>query len=380
MALGGTVLMIRVRCRASLFLGGAAGFSEFCRDLGIPALVAPKRKQQSEHVFMSDRQLRAVAQRFVDETPGPHDRTRYESWRSERGKAGERLPSFQTIDVRFGGLAEALPEAELKSKSEAYWRRVLTRIAREVEVVESATGLSRPMIAEWDELRFERPELGLYSAKGLVRMQIMPWRDLVAPNRVWPSDIEALVAKQVDPDGVGKSADEVYWRGVLARIAHEVDVVEAAGLSEPLMREWNDFRAANPDLGLFTANRLTRLQVMPWREFVAANRVWPSDIDGVVAKHLARLAEPQVSKAEAYWRRTLTRIAREIDVVEAAGLSEPFTREWDEFRAANPDLGLYTANTMVVLGVMPWRQLVAADRVWPSDIDGLVANLVEAAA
>lgn len=163
---------------------------------------------------------------------------------------------------------------------------MLTRIAREIEVVEAETGVSPLEIGDWRALRSERPDLGLYAANSVVRFRIMPWRDLVASDRSWPSDIDGWVAKKVADSGDYESAKtEMYWRRVLTRIAREIELVEAAGFSPPLMREWEAVRVDHPEM--FKADSVSRFQIMSWRDLVDPNRAWPSDIEALVQRMAA---------------------------------------------------------------------------------------------
>ena len=89
------------------------------------------------------------------------------------------------------------PDGDAESSLESYWRRTLIRVAREVEIVEAVAESSPPLMREWDALRAEQPELGLFTSNSISRWGIMPWRELVAPDRTWPSDIDALVEQQL---------------------------------------------------------------------------------------------------------------------------------------------------------------------------------------
>ena len=61
--------------------GSASEFVALCREHGIPVLDAKPRKRKVSAVYMSDRQLRGVAARFVAETDGPYARREYDEWR-----------------------------------------------------------------------------------------------------------------------------------------------------------------------------------------------------------------------------------------------------------------------------------------------------------
>lgn len=92
--------------------GDAAEFVAFCREHGVAVTATKSRVQSASPVYMSDRQIRAVAERFVAETPGPYARGEYDRWRRQLSEAGDRLPSWGTIENRVGSLEAALPEGE----------------------------------------------------------------------------------------------------------------------------------------------------------------------------------------------------------------------------------------------------------------------------
>lgn len=269
---------------SSFAFGDVKSFAGLCSELGIPVLKS-KGRRAGKPVFMSDRQLRAVARRFVAATLGPYARGEFDVWRAQRLAAGESVPSFGTIEGRLGSFAAAFTDDELPpSRDEVYWRDVLVRVAREIGVVESESGVSPVEMKDWRAVRSARPDLGLYAANTVVRFQIMPWRQLVASDRSWPSDIDGLVQRMIDDSrAYSDEQTDAYWRSVLTRVAREVAIVEAAGFPAPLMREWDAVRVdGNPEM--FKADSVSRLQIMPWRELVASDRTWPDDIEGWVVR------------------------------------------------------------------------------------------------
>ena len=68
----------------------------------------------------------------------------------------------------------------------------------------------------------------------------------------------------------------------------------------------------------------------------------------------------------------LQRIAAEVELVEREVGPSPFIRQWDEFRASRPELGLYHSVSLRALWLMWWQEWVDPDRTWPDNLEDLL--------
>ena len=176
-----------------LAFGNAVEFEEFCQSHGVPCLPAQKKVESVARYFGSTRELRRVVERFLAESED-HAGDAYDAWRAELVATGESVPTSATLRARLGGWSEIVGgESNHQARHQLSLREKLERVAEKVAIVEAEIGPS-PTGRLWNELRSERPDLGLHQHGTIQNYRWMPWKELVSPKRTWPENLDALEA------------------------------------------------------------------------------------------------------------------------------------------------------------------------------------------
>lgn len=181
----------RAELPAGNTIGSADRFIALCESMGIPTVTKP---HTSARVLYTKRSVEAEVRRFLEETEVEEPEAKdYKLWQAEQSSpcpthltVYNHLGDWPTVMSRFGvDVGESRQTAPVGSAS-------LEVLAGLILVVEGLIGPS-PTMAAWTELRSERPDLDLPAATWIQSQKHMPWRELVSPDRTWPSHYDVVM-------------------------------------------------------------------------------------------------------------------------------------------------------------------------------------------